>query len=239
MWFLFIFFLIEPASFFELPAKCNYFDIYDGTLFFLHENRWTIIKIDTNKIVSEIPVGDGKENTVYSFKLTPFAIYLRMRDCLCRQFLNNGVQEKIYEGDIVSFIITEAGEVVLADRKRKGIIFLDAQFKVRLMIVNPYVVDMDYFDHKIYLLTRKEVVVLDEHGNMIETFRIPGKNERIVAGERIFLFTPGKKRILLKDREWKIFELSHPVIALRLSKEGVLTLNQYGDTLYTYNNSQF
>lgn len=186
-----------------------------------------------------IPVEGGVINRIYGFDLTPFSIYLNMPGGLFKLSINSGLIEKIYTGDVVSFTLNDAEEIILADRFKKEVLFLDSQYRIRLIKSNFNVVDMDYFDKRIYLLTRKEIIVFDDYGNMIERIKIPEKKERIVASGKIYLFTSAQNTILRKDKEWDSIKLNHSFIDLKITKKNVLILNQYGDTLYIYDKSDF
>lgn len=234
-----VIFLIEPVTIFELPLRCTKLDVYEEIIYLIQDNNRAIIRIDTAKNVLGIPVEGNINNRIYGFGLTPFSIYLNMAGGLFKLSINSGLIEKIYTGNVVSFILTDAEEIVLADRFKKEVLFLDPQYKTRLIKNNLNVVDMDYFDRRIYLLTRKEIIVLDEYGNMIEKIKIPEKKERIVVKEKIYLFTPAQNIIIKKNEDWGRIELNHSFIDLKITEKNVLTLNQYGDTLYIYDKSDF
>ncbi|MGB9721977.1 MAG: hypothetical protein ACPL28_10930 [bacterium] len=234
-----VIFLIEPVSILELPSKCTRLETYEEMVYFIQENNRAIIRIDTAKNILSIPVEGNVNNHIYGFALTPFSVYLNIAGTLFKLFLNSGLFEKIYTGDVVSFTLTDAEEIVLADRFKKEVLFLDPQYKIRLIKSNYNVVDVYYFDKRIYLLTRKEIIILDEYGNVIEKIKIPEKKERIVVKEKIYLFTPAQNTILKKEGDWEKMELNHPIIDLSITEKNVLALNQYGDTLYIYDKSDF
>uniref|UniRef100_A0A7C6EI92 Uncharacterized protein n=1 Tax=candidate division WOR-3 bacterium TaxID=2052148 RepID=A0A7C6EI92_UNCW3 len=236
---LLVIFLLEPVSILELPVRCTRIENYEEINYLLQENNRAIIKIDTARNVLSIPVEGGVINRIYGFDLTPFSIYLNMPGGLFKLSINSGLIEKIYTGDVVSFTLNDAEEIILADRFKKEVLFLDSQYRIRLIKSNFNVVDMDYFDKRIYLLTRKEIIVFDDYGNMIERIKIPEKKERIVASGKIYLFTSAQNTILRKDKEWDSIKLNHSFIDLKITKKNVLILNQYGDTLYIYDKSDF
>ncbi len=236
---LLVIFLLEPISILELPLRCTRLETYEEMNYLLQENNRTIIRIDTVRNVLSIPVEGGVNNRIYGFDVTPFSIYLNMKEGLFKLSTNSGLIEKIYTGDVVSFTLNDVEEIILADRFKKEVLFLDSQYKIRLIKSNFNVVDMDYFDKRIYILTRKEIIVFDDYGNMIERIKIPEKKERIVVRGKVYLFTPAQKTVLRKDKEWDSIKLNHPFIDLKITEKNVLTLNQYGDTLYIYDRSDF
>ncbi|MEO0162571.1 MAG: hypothetical protein ABIL39_08690 [candidate division WOR-3 bacterium] len=239
MWLYLLLVGLEPSSILPLPVKCRALDICAGELFLLQENGRTVVKVEEGRIVGEIPVSDDNTQPVRGFKLTPFVLYLILRDGLYRQFLISNLRGRVYPGDIIAFTLTSSEELVLAERRNKAIIFLDSDFKTRLVKKNLPVLDIDYFEQKIYLLTRREVIVLDEYGNELEKFLVPARSQRIMGREKIYLFTPGERIIFVKGKAWKTIELCHSVIDLILDDENLYALNQYGDTLYIYRKADF
>ncbi|MEO0095540.1 MAG: hypothetical protein ABIL46_06485 [candidate division WOR-3 bacterium] len=236
---LFVIFFLEPYSILALPVRCTKLEFYEGGIYLIQENNRAILRVDSSNSMQNIPVEGGINNRIYGVKLAPFSIFLNMTGGIFRLSINSGLIENIYKGDVVSFVLTDAEEIILVDRLKKGVLFLDSRYKTRLIKKNFNVIDMDYFSNRIYLLTRKEIFVLDEYGNIMEKIEIPEKKEKIVVKEKIYLFSPSQKKVFVKGRDWKSIECSHSIIALKATEKNIMTLSQYGDTVYIYNKSDF
>ncbi|MEO0156010.1 MAG: hypothetical protein ABIL07_02740 [candidate division WOR-3 bacterium] len=236
---LFVIFFLEPYSILTLPVRCTKIEFYEGGIYLIQENNRAILRVDSSNSMQNIPVEGGINNRIYGVKLAPFSIYLNMMGGIFKLFLNSGFIENIYKGDVVSFVINDAEEIILMDRLKKEILFLDSRYKIRLIKKNFNVIDMDYFNNRIYLLTRKEIFVLDDYGNIIEKIEIPEKKEKIVVDEKIYLFSSAQKDVLVKGQDWKKIEIGHPIIDLKATEKDIVTLSQYGDAIYIYNKSDF
>ncbi len=236
---LFVIFLLEPFRTIELPVRCQKLEYYEGMFYLIQKNNRGIVRVDTLNNVQNISIEGNVNNCIYGFNLTPFYIYLNMMGGIFKLAINTGLIENIYKGDVVSFVLTDAEEIVLADRLEKEVLFLDRQYQIRLMKKNLNIVDMDYFDHRVYLLTRKEIIVFDEYGNVVQKIKILPGSERILVAEKIYLFTPGQKTVLVKEGKWQRIELSSPFIDLNKNENFIFTLSQYGDSIYIYNKSDF
>ncbi|MEO0205453.1 MAG: hypothetical protein ABIL22_02115 [candidate division WOR-3 bacterium] len=236
---LLVFFLLEPKTVLELPDNFTTFELWDKAIYLVQFNGKSIMRIDSAGGVVSIPVTFERNMRIYNFKMTPFSIYLHTATGIQRFFLNSGNSESIYKDDVVSFVLTNTEDVVLVNRLKNELIFLDPQNKVRLRKNNVNAIDMDYHDNKIYVLTRKEVLVIDDYGNTIETIKIPEKMSRIVVSEDIFLFSPQSNTIYKKDMEWKRIELRHSIMELKVSGKNIFVLDQYGSYLYMYDVSDF
>ncbi len=230
--------LFEPKSIIELPVRSICFELYDEKLYLAQANGRAITKIDTSNIISQFPISTIN-NRIYGFKVTPFSIYLNMVGGIFKLYLNSGYLEKIYDGNVSSFVITKTEDIVLADRLKNELIFLDSQYDSRIVRKNLSVIDMDYFEQRIYLLTRNGIFVLDEHGNIMERIKIFERCDRIVVKEKIYLFKIGGDTILEKDGDWERLKLSHPLLDLKITERNFLALTQYGDSIYIYDKSDF
>ncbi|MEO0185093.1 MAG: hypothetical protein ABIL20_04780, partial [candidate division WOR-3 bacterium] len=162
---LLVFFLLEPKTVLELPDNFTTFELWDKAIYLVQFNGKSIMRIDSAGGVVSIPVTFERNMRIYNFKMTPFSIYLHTATGIQRFFLNSGNSESIYKDDVVSFVLTNTEDVVLVNRLKNELIFLDPQNKVRLRKNNVNAIDMDYHDNKIYVLTRKEVLVIDDYGN--------------------------------------------------------------------------
>lgn|GEM_PF-1615681 len=236
---LLIIFLLEPKTILELPGSFTTFQFYENAVYLASFNGKSIIKIDSIGNFSSFPVTNQDNNRIYEFKITPFSFYLNTSIGLVKVNNISGVTEIIYKSDITTFVITNTEEVVFADRLTNELIFLDTDNKIKFQKKNVNVNDMDYYDNKIYLLTPKGILVLDEYGNTLEFIKIPEKLNHITVDKEIYLFSVLTNVVYKKEKEWKRIELKHPIIDLKLSKEHMLTLNQYGDYLYMYDKSDF
>lgn len=229
----------EPAQTIALPGNFTTFQLYEDIMYFAPFNGKSIIKLDSEGNFLSFPVTHQEINRIYQFKITPFYFYLNTPIGLIKMHYITGVNELVYSGKITTFVVTTTDEVVLADRIRNELIFLDADNKIRLLRRNINVLDMDYYEGRIYLLIPRGIIVLDEYGNILESIKSPKNINRISVAEDIYLFAPLSNIIYKWDKEWKKIELKYLVNDLDLNKKYLITLNQYGDLLYLYDRSGF
>ncbi len=229
----------EPFKTISLPGNFTTFQLYEDAIFIAPFNGKSIIKLDSTGSFLSFPITNQENNRIYQFKITPFYFCLNTPLGLVKMHYATGVNEMLYSGNITAFIITNTEEVVLADRIKNEIIFLDTDNKIRLKKKNINVLDMDYFEGMIYLLSSRGILVLDEYGNTIESIKTPENINRISVAEDIYVFAPLSNIVYRWDKEWKRIELKYPVNDLKLNKNYLFTLNQYGDILYLYDRSDF
>lgn len=223
----------------SLPGNFTNFQIYEDAIYLAPFNGKSIIKLDSTGSFLSFPVTHQENNRIYQFKITPFYFYLNTPLGLVKMHYATGMNETLYSGNITAFIITNTEEVVLADRIKNEIIFLDTDNKIRLKKKNINVLDMDYYEGRIYFLTSGGILVLDEYGNNIESIKTPGNINRISVADNVYLFAPLSNIVYRWDKEWKRIELKYPVNDLKLNKNYLITLNQYGVILYLYDRSDF
>uniref|UniRef100_A0A7V3RHD1 Uncharacterized protein n=1 Tax=candidate division WOR-3 bacterium TaxID=2052148 RepID=A0A7V3RHD1_UNCW3 len=234
---LFIFFL-SPDSLLPLPGNFLNFEIAEGFIYLYESNNKKIIRMDNQNNPSAFSI-DMINERINVFKLTPFFIYLGSPEGIFRLSINSGMIESIYRGYINSFTITDAEELIIADKQKKEILFLDYQNKIKWRLTGYNALDIGYYGGRIYLLTRKDIQVIDEYGNIIEKIKIPNKVEKVNVDEYIYLFKPNERVIYKWDGFWKEIFLQHPIADFKISKNNILVLNQYGDTIYFYDKSDF
>lgn len=231
--------LIEPIQTIALPGNFTTFQLYEDAIYLAPFNGKSILKVDSTGTFFSFPVTHQENNRIYQFKITPFHFYLNTPVGVIKMHYTTGITELVYSGNIMTFIITNTEEVVLVDRLKNELIFLDADDKIRMQRKNINVIDMDYYEGRIYLLTPRNILVLDEYGNTLESIKVPQNINRISVAKEIFLFTSLSNIVYKWDKEWKRIELKYPINDLKLNKKFVFTLNQYGDLLYLYDRSDF
>jgi hypothetical protein len=236
---LFVILFFEPKAVFELPGKFTTFEFFEGSFYLAQFDNRVITITDSARTITNLFIPIEQNLRIYAFKITPFSIYIHLSEGIIRMLVNSGISEKIYPGDVVSFVLTDAEEVVLADRLKNGLIFLDADRKVRLIRKNINVVDMAYYDNKIYVLTRKEIIVLDDHGNTLELIKLPEKMDRIAVYEEIYLFSMLSSIMYKRNGDWKRIEIREPIIDLKIFQKNIFALTQYGNYIHIYDKSDF
>lgn len=230
--------LLEPKHTIELPGYYTNFQFYEGTIYLVPFNGKSITKIDSNGNIANFPVTNEENYRIYEFRITPFYFYLNTPAGIIKMHRTEGMAKGIYDGNITTFIITHSEEIVLADRLRNEIIFLDTGNKIRLKKKNIKVIDMDYYNERLYLLTPNSIFVFDEYGNRLESIQTPESMKGISAAEEICLFSSSSNIIYIWNGEWKRIELKYPVSYIQLNEVYLITLNQYGDCIYIYDKSE-
>ncbi|MGQ9534467.1 MAG: hypothetical protein ACUVTF_04435, partial [bacterium] len=104
---------------------------------------------------------------------------------------------------------------------------------------NMKVIDMDYYNERLYLLMSNSILVFDEYGNKLESIKTPEGMNGISAAEEIYLFSSSSNIIYIWNEGWKRIELKYPVNDIQTDKNYLITLNQYGDCIYIYDKSDF
>ncbi|MGQ9817331.1 MAG: hypothetical protein ACUVQ3_05200 [bacterium] len=230
---------LEPKQTIELPGHYTNFQFYEGAIYLVPFNGKTIIKIDSSGNIANFSVTDEENYRIYEFKITPFYFYLNTPAGIIKMHRTGGTTKPIYEGDITTFVITDGEEIVLADRLRDELIFLDTKNKIRLKKKNMKVIDMDYYNERLYLLMSNSILVFDEYGNKLESIKTPEGMNGISAAEEIYLFSSSSNIIYIWNEGWKRIELKYPVNDIHTDKNYLITLNQYGDCIYIYDKSDF
>ncbi len=228
-----------PTAIIELPDNYTSFQIYDRDIFCAPFNGKYIVKIDSTRSVSNFLITNQENSRIYDFKITPFFFYLNMLTGIMRVSISSGLVDTIYSGDVTAFVVTPADEIVLAESRKNELIFLDVNSNRRFSKKNAMVVDMDYYENKIYVLRGNEIAVFDSYGNTLESIRVSEKVSRIVVDREIFLFSPMSNVVFKRGEEWQRIELDYSIIDLKLSKDKIWVLKQYGDTICVYNRADF
>ncbi len=237
---LFLVFL-EPSDSIFLNREFNSIEIYNRRIYcapFIGEN---IFMLDDAYNLKPLTFTDDPSYRICDFHATPFAFYINNGKSIQKFYTAAGTKETVYtSSDISSFFVTPSEEIIVAERQKRTLKYLDFTHQSKLIIEDISVKDFCFADKKIYILTKKHVLTYDEHGNILKDEKNPNGLNKIFADSTfILLFSPDKKYVYVLDTIWKKIELGHGIRDIAGNDEFLVTLSNDGYTLYFYNKSQF
>lgn len=232
-------FLIEPVKIINLPFNCSKTAFGGSDIYLAPFLTKVLIKLKFDGSVEVLPFTEEENYWVRKFIVTPFAVYINNGRMIDKYYKVSGFKEKSYEGgDIISFTLTDAEELIVADRKSKELIFLDTNNKIKFKLKNFYCLDLDYSLGTIFALTPGYIKRLDEYGNIISEIAIPENFEFIFPdSSSVYLFSPQKTYFYKLNSEWQKFEIGIKIQDLTASRKNLFVLDEYGANLYIYNKS--
>jgi hypothetical protein len=224
-----------------LNRTCNRVECYDEKIFLAPRIGQSIFSLVERDSLDPISFTDDVNYRIRDFKITPFAIYINRGNALEKFYVTSGKKEIIYEsGDISSFTLTPAEEIILADRQTRELIFLDFANQFKFKIGNLSVEDVVWDDTIAYVLTTNTLNQYDEHGNLIDTRPIPEQCSRIlVADRKIMIFSEQRDYIYESDTDWRRIGLSLTISDICATNKVYIILNGLGNTLYLYSRDDF
>ena len=233
--------VLLPIDSIALDKTFSDLKCYKNQIFVAQRVGQSIFKVAAPDKLTTINITDEANYLIYDFELTPFAIYINRGFALEKYYVSYGQRETIYtSGDIAAFTITPSGEITLADRQTHSIVFLDFTYQEKFTIENVHVVDLDQFEDKIYVLTRKHINIYDEYGNLIEKMQIPEPMDKIhVDKQKIYLFSKSLNYVHSLEAGWIRKDLPFSVSDLCTNDKSVIILDGTGTTLYLYNWNDF
>ncbi len=216
-------------------------EIYNRSLYCAPFIGESIFLLDDAYNLKPLTFTDDPSYRIYDFHVTPFALYINNGTSIQKFYTAAGAIETVYTStDISSFIITPSEEIIISERQKRILKYLDFTHRTKLIIEDISVQDLCFADKKIYALTKKDVLSYDEHGNILRDEKNPNRLSKIYADSTlILLFSPDKKYIYALDTIWRKIELNHEIRDITGSDESLVVLGDNGNTLYFYNKSQF
>ncbi|KPK73821.1 hypothetical protein AMJ87_00455 [candidate division WOR_3 bacterium SM23_60] len=229
-----------PASL-QLPRVFNRLECFNNKLFLAPRIGKSISELVTRDSLRPIPFTDEVNYRIYDFRLTPFTIYINRGTALEKFYIASGKKETIYTSpDIVSFTLTPADEIVLADRQSRELIFLDFAYQVKFKIENISILDVQWHDTLIYALTKNRILIYDEYGNLFEKRSIPEPGNRIIVDhDQIILFTEQDNCVHQLNDEWRRIEFPFGISDLCVKKDTFVILDGNGDNLHILSHDDF
>ena len=178
---------------------------------------------------------------IRDFRMTPFAIYINQGTTLEKYYMIAGIKEAVFTSDdIASFDLSPAQEIVLADRRRREIIFLDFTYQTKFRIENISAEDLRWYEDHLYVLTRSAIHIYDEYGNLVEKRRTPEICNRInLINGKIVVFTERADYIYIAEEVWMKREFPYPILDLSESQKSLIILDENGTTIRFFDRNDF
>lgn len=231
----------EPCDSIRLVNRLCRIEHLEGTLYGAPCIGTSIFRFSGPDMTNPISFTDDVNYRIRGFKPTPFALYLNRGTSIEKYYPAAGVRETVCTaGDIVSFDLTDAEEVILADRRKQELIFLDFAFQRKYVVANIAVEDLRWRNDLLYVLVRNRIHIYDEHGNLVETRAIPERCNRITAtADELLIFSEKARHIFRSDTAWSRIELPFTVLDISGKDDGLVILDGSGATLYIYRRGGF
>jgi hypothetical protein len=231
----------EPVDSMTFTRNFDRILCYRGALYAAPLIGKSIFRLYGNDSLQSITFTDEVNYQIRDFRLTPFAIYINRGSRLEKYYISSGIKEAVFtSGDISSFDLTSAEEIVFADRQRHELIFLDFTYQIKFKIENVLAEDLRWHDEFLYVLTKKEVHIYDEYGNLIKKLPTPEIcNKIFVANEMILIFTEKSDYVYLADTVWLKKELPCTILDFCEDRESIIILSGNGTTVRIFERNNF
>lgn len=232
---------LAAADTIALSRNCNRIECYEGQLYLAPRVGQSIFRIVAPDSLNPVSFTDDINYRIRGFKMTPFAIYMNRGTAIEKFFVASGKKEIIYtSGNISSFTMTPAEEIILADRQTRQLIFLDFTNQIKFKIENLNVEDVVWSDTTVYALTMSAINQYDEHGNLLDIRPVPeGCNHIFVADRTVFVFTEQSNYMYRADVDWRRIELPVTISDICATNKAYIILNGIGNILHFYSRYDF
>ncbi len=230
---IFLVLFADSVEVLRIENQFNNVQIYNDRIYFAPFVGNAIFEFGDSGELKPISFSDDPNYRILGFQMTPFAIYLNNGNTIEKFYLASGKKEHVYTGgDISSFVVTPAEEIILADRSQQELIFLDFAREVRYRIFGVNCLDLSFSDNKVYVLGPGTILLIDEHGNTIEEKKVPERFSNIyVDDETIFLFSKNKKYFYRLNRAWQKVDFTSGISDISGSEQILLILDGQGNQL--------
>lgn len=232
---------LEPIETIDLDKECNRIVMYDATVYCAPHTGMSIFELTKTKKFRAISFTDNLNYRIYDFAITPFAIYLNNGRSIDTFYFSSGTKETIYSArDISAFTLTSSLEVVCADNEAREIVFLDFTNRVKYKEPDVTIKDLQFAHGTISALTKKNIILFDEHGNTLEKIKIPERlNNIFVNSTNTFLFSPTKNYVYILKDGWKKIDFVHSITDISGNNQVIVILDGSNSRLFFYNKSDF
>jgi hypothetical protein len=178
---------------------------------------------------------------IRDFRLTPFAIYINRGSVLEKYYITSGIREAVFiSNDISSFDLSTAEEIVLADRMQHELLFLDFTYQVKFKIGNILIEDLRWHNDLLYVLTKNDVRIYDEYGNLIERKPTPEICNRInIVNHKIAVFNEKENYIYFADTAWVKKAFPYTILDVCESRESLIILDGNGTIVRILDRNDF
>lgn len=233
--------VLQPTDSIFLDKNFNSLVCYNQQLFVAQRIGQSIFSITTSNELNAIPVTDDVNYRIYGFEITPFAIFINRGIAIEKYYISYGQKEIVYTSrDISAFTITPSDEIILADRQTHEIIFLDFAYEEKFNIDNIKVEDLKWHDGMVYALTKNNLCIYDEYGNLLEKNSIPERLDRIhVYNGRVLLYSKSHNHVYRLDTEWEKKMLPFGVSDMCTENNQLIVLDGTGAILYLFDRDDF
>jgi hypothetical protein len=237
----FVLSVLHPSDSILLDKTFSSLECYNTQLFVAPRIGQSIFSITTSNELNAIPVTDDVNYRIYSFEITPFAIFINRGIAIEKYYISYGQKEIVYTSrDISAFTITPSDEIILADRQTHEIIFLDFAYEEKFRIDNVKVEDLQSLEGTVYALTKNNIHIYDEYGNLLEKKPIPERLNRIyVYDESVLLYSKSSNHVYRLDTEWEKKTLPFSISDMCIENNLLVILDGTGTILYLYNRNDF
>ncbi|UCF70962.1 MAG: hypothetical protein JSW49_01425 [candidate division WOR-3 bacterium] len=224
-----------------LTGTFDRMECHQNTLYLAPAIGTSIYRYQGSSNLNSFTFTDDVNYRIRSFKITPFAFYINRGTAIEKFYRVSGKKEIVFAAaDITSFALTDAEEVIVADRQTRELIFLDRDHRIRFKIENVSADDIQWYDSLLYVLARNGIYVYDEHGTQVERRPIPQRCDRIIISDRhLFIFAANADHLFEADSMWVKKELPYAVADICVKDESIVTLDGTGTTLYFLDRNDF
>ncbi|MDH4211715.1 MAG: hypothetical protein OEV79_09760 [candidate division WOR-3 bacterium] len=231
----------EPADSMIFSRGFDRIEYYHNALYAAPLIGKSIFRVYDSDSLQAFSFTDEVNYRIRDFRLTPFTIYINRGSMLEKYYITSGIREAVFiSSDISSFDLSAAEEIVLADRKRHELLFLDFTYQVKFKIENILIEDLRWHDDLLYVLTKNGVHIYDEYGNLIEKKPTPEICNRInVVNHKIAVFNEKADYIYLADAVWVKKEFPYTILDICESRESLIILDGNGTIVHVLDRNNF
>jgi hypothetical protein len=231
----------QPRDSIALGQRFECLECYRDVIYLSPLIGTSIFQLSGHDSMVPISFTDDLNYRVMDFRITPFSIYINRGNALEKYYLSSGTKETVFAStDISSFDLTPAEEIVLADRQRNEIVFLDFTYRVKFKLENILVRDLRWYDTLLYVLTKNSIFVYDEYGNLTDRKYVPEICTKIdLIDHKIIIFTEKANYLYLNDTTWVRKEFPFAILDVCERKGSLVILDGFGTTLRTFDRNGF
>ncbi len=233
--------LISAGEAVTLTGNFDRMECHQSMLYLAPAIGTSIYRCQGSNNLSSFIFTDDVNYRIRSFEITPFAFYINRGTALEKFYPVSGKKETVFTaGDITSFALTTAEEVIVADRQTRELLFLDRDHRIRFKIENVSADDIQWYDSLLYVLARNGIYVYDEHGTQVERRPIPQRCDRIIVSDRhLLIFAANADHLFKAESIWVKKELPYAIADICVKDDSIVILDGTGTTLYFLDRNDF
>ncbi len=225
----------------SLDVQCNTIAFGNGYVYCAPFAGPSFFKRIRHDSLVPVTFTDDRNFRIIDFNVTPFTVYLYNGLTIDKYYLASGDKEPVYGSkDISAFLVTPWEELIIADRKKRELIFLDFTYEVKYRVFDLTVKDICMNGDGLLVLTDKKVLICDDLCNEKMTVPIPASCDRIfMCDGKPAVYLTGRNSIHIFSTAWQEKSLSHTIQDIACSDSMVYILGDDGFVLYNYPLSNF